>query len=370
MEQVIGNVSFWGLITLTITSLQVFKRFLSFKSQGKTRQFQRIIYHQTLFSLRNDYKVWIIFSLSLGILLVFGHYTPTFLISRIFWFNVSWWLFSISLAWYAENNHKHFYFLTNAPINFLAIIGSVILNMFLLLNAYPYSHAQSLLANIATIFLAISFVVGVFRIRKYHHTFQPKPLENNLLSNQRLDGLIISLVSAVLLAPMYSTESVFFILPLLITANYMIIFSLAQQQKYVRLLKVLLAIVLSICTILFVRKFLPETWLRNGVFYQRESLLYSILGALWLSVFSDKIIALYVALQKKYTAYFIDKFFLHKVLTYSLRAFITISLVSLSTWILLYAYQKLELYGIVLVILSVLSNVSAKISFDIPAKWQ
>jgi len=378
MEQVWSNVSLWGVLTVLITSFRVVRQFLKFESGIKIAQFWRILRYQAVYFIRYEYKIWAVPMLSLVVLVWAGKAVRSDILQVFFWANVVWWMANVAIAAFFKSNHQILARLKNTPISLISLGGSLLLNAYLL-DKYQFSvtDTKAILALLACGFLGTSFVIGSFRLWQYNSSLHPKNMESSLISNERLDVLLITLISSILLAQMYGNHVSFSVLPLVLAASFLILFGLGKMvmlyphlTKYTKYTEGGILLASIGLTFLILNYYLPSSWLKGGISYQKNDLLYTILAGLLVSFFSDKLLAFYRYLQNTYTYYFLNKPIFHKVLTYLIRGIITISMIAVSAWGFLYAYKHLELYGLTLVLTSILANINSKISFDIPAKWQ
>jgi hypothetical protein len=316
--------------------------------------------------------------LSLATLIWVGGSVHAGTLSVFFWANVVWWILNVSLSYFIKTNHQLLKQIRNTPLSIISLGGSLFFNAYLLdVQFSSIGGTKPLLAILASIFLGTSLVIGSFRLWQYNDGLHPKNIESSFISNERLDALVITLISSILLAQVYGNHINFSLLPLVLSASFLILFGVgkavingqlwSKYHKYAEGSVLLISIGLTFGILYY---YLPVSWLKGGISYQRNDLLYTILTGLLVSFFSDKLIALYRYLQNTYTYYFLDQPIFHKVLTYIVRGAITISIISVISWGFLYAYQHLELYGLTLVLISILTNINSKISFDIPARWQ
>ncbi|KOY85876.1 hypothetical protein AD998_06720 [bacterium 336/3] len=378
MEQVWNNVSLWGVLTVLITSFRVIRQFLKFDSGIKIAQFWRILRYQAVYFIRYEYKIWVVPVLCLTVLAWVGGSVNASVLSVFFWANVVWWIVNVGISHLFKTNHALLKQIKNTPFSILSLGGSLFLNAYLLDNHFfAILGTKTLLAILASSFLGISFVIGSFRLWQYNDSLHPKNIESSFISNERLDALMITLICSILLAQVYGNHINFSLLPLVLSASFLMLFGIGKAMitgqlwnkyhKYAEGGMLLVSIGLTFGILYY---YLPASWLKGGMSYQRNDLLYTILVGLLVSFFSDKLIAFYRYLQNTYTYYFLDQPIFHKILTYIVRGAITISIISVISWGFLYAYQHLELYGLTLVLISILTNINSKISFDIPARWQ
>ncbi|MCU0438172.1 MAG: hypothetical protein MUC49_09660 [Raineya sp.] len=378
MEQVWSNVSLWGVLTVLITSFRVIKQFLKFDSGIKIAQFWRILRYQAIYFIRYEYKIWLVPALCLAVLIWIGGSVNAGVLPVFFWANVAWWIANVGVSYLLKTNHILLKQLKKTPLSIISLGGSLFLNAYLLDNQFFAIHGtKPLLAILASSVLGTSFVIGSFRLWQYNGSLHPKSIESSFISNERLDALLITLICSILLAQVYGNHINFSLLPLVLSASFLILFGIGKAianghfwnkyHKYAEGGILLISIGLTFGVLYY---YLPASWLKGGMSYQRNDLLYTILAGLLVSFFSDKLIALYRYLQNTYTYYFLDKPIFHKVSTYIVRGIITISIIAVISWGFLYAYKHLELYGLTLVLISILTNINSKISFDIPARWQ
>lgn len=379
MEQVWSNVSVWGALTVLFTGVRLLRQFLKFDSATKIGQLWRILRYQAVHFVRFDYKIWAVPLLAMLMVTWAGNSVQGGVLQVFFWANVVWWLTSVAMSLWLKNiQHPIFAKLQteSKPLTIWTLVGALLLNATLIyVYASAFNDAKALLSIIASVFLGTSFVIGSFRLWQYGMGLHPKSIQSSLLSNERLEALLISTIAAVLLAQVYGNHIYFSILPLVLAALFLVVFGLEKTVlthrgilKNEKVSKVLVLMVSMGLVWLVLHFYLPDFWLRHGQSYQRQDLVYTILMGLLIGTFSDQLISFYRYLQQKYTFYFLDRPIFHKYLTYLLRGFITWCLIMLISWGILYAYRHLELYGLTLVMISLLSNIGSKISFDIPAK--
>ncbi len=363
----------WSLVTLLWSGWQLFRQILRLEAH-KLAQFKRIVAYQTLYFLRNEYKLSFVILISALVLLATGGTVRDNVLQTFFWLNVAWWFLQVfvkGLLQYSVLSEKIYFFnlfWAGSPLSTAGIAGALLLNAFLL-HFYQgfFGNVVLLLALLSAVFLGLGIVFLAFRFWQYRLGLHPAPLQNPHISNERLDLWIVVLLSSIILSQMYGNRWVFTILPILIAFVTMLsnIFMKHHSRWQIAIVFLQIALILSISHIL-----LPNFWLKNGVSYYRNDLLITLLLSTLIAIFSDKIISFYKFLQEKYTSFFVEKPIFHLWFTYLLRGSITFTVTALVAWGIIFAYQKVELYGMSLALLVILSNIQAKISFDIPAKWQ
>lgn len=363
----------WGFLTVLGTSINVFRQMLRLESH-KVIQFRKVVKYQLGHFLRYDYKLWVLPLLALCVFYISKDFVRTEVLQVFFWTNVSWWFAIVVLSHILPKEKFHYLwkilFFENAPLSWGAIWGALLINTYLLHQYHTFfGSLMTLLALLACIFLGFSFVLFAYRWWQYGKHFHPSPIKNSFISNERLELLLTSLLAVLMLSQMYGNHSSFALMPLSLLSVLIFVFTAAKFLPFQKSINTLIALALALSLIkLLLDFYLPTTWLKDGKDYYRSDLFYSLSLGLFLSFFADRLILFYKFLQEKYTHYFLDKPIFHKVITYFIRGFVTICLVILISWAILYAYKNLELYGLTLLLIVIFANINSKISFDIPAK--
>ncbi|MFN3315906.1 MAG: hypothetical protein ACK40K_03775 [Raineya sp.] len=364
----------WGFLTILGTGINVLRQMLYLEAH-KVTQFRRVVRYQLGHFLRYDYKLWVLPLLALFVFYLTKDFVRTEVLQVFFWVNVSWWFVSILLSHTLPKDRFHhlwkILFFENTPLSWGNIWGALLINTYLLHQYHTFfGSLMTLLALLACIFLGVGFVLFAYRWWQYGVHFHPSPIKNSLISNERLELLLTTLLSAMMLSQVYGNDSNFALLPLALMGVLIAIFTIVKLLPFQQSIGSLIAIAVSlICIKLLLNLYLPTTWLKDGKDYYRSDLLYSLYLGLLMSFSADRLILFYKFLQEKYTHYFLDKPIFHKIITYFIRGFVTICLVVLISWTILYAYKNLELYGLTLLLIVIFANINSKISFDIPAKY-
>jgi hypothetical protein len=364
----------WGFLTILWTSISILRQMLRLEAR-KLIQFKKVVKYQFRHFILYDYKLWALPLLALFVFYLTKDLVRAEVLQIFFWTNVFWW-FSVILLTHLLPKEKlsafwQNLFFENSPLSWIAIWGALLINTYLLHQYHTFfGNLLTLLALLSCVFLGVGFVLFAFRWWQYGVYFHPSAIENNLISNQRLELLLTFLVSALMLSQVYGNHSNFALMPLTLAAAMLAIFTFVQYLPFRKVTNLLISLATAVVVInLILNLYLPEFWLKDGKDYYRSDLFYSLSLGLMLSFFTDRLIRFYLFLQEKYTFYFLDKPVLHRVVTYLIRGFITVCLVAFISWGILYAYKNLELYGLTLLLIVIFANINAKISFDIPAKY-
>lgn len=364
----------WGFLTVAWTSISVLRQMLRLEAH-KVAQFKKVVRYQLGCFIRYDYKLWAVPILALWAFYLTKDLVRAEVLQIFFWVNVVWWLAVILLTRLLPQEKLgtvwKILFFDNAPVSWGAIWGAMLLNTYLLHQYHTFfGNLLMLLALLSCIFLGMGFVLFAFRWWQYGAGLHPCSLENKLISNERLEALLTALLSVLMLSQVYGNHSSFALMPLTLVSCLFLIFTVSRWLPFQKSINKLIALVVALAvTKLLLSIYLPESWLKDGKDYYRSDLFYSLSLGLLVSFFMDRLIRLYRFVQEKYTYYFLDKPFLHRVATYAIRGFITICLVALISWGILFAYKNLELYGLTLVLIVIFANTNSKISLDIPAKY-
>jgi hypothetical protein len=370
MEQ----IWFWGFLTVVWTSISVLRQMLRLEAH-KVTQFKKVVWYQLGHFLRYDYKLWVLPLLALITFYLSKEFVRSEILRIFFWTNVFWWFATILLARQLPKEKFNAFwqvlFFENAPLSWVAIWGAILLNTYLLHQYHTFfGSLMILLALLACIFLGMGFVLFAFRWWQYGLGFHPSGIENRLISNERLEVLLTALLSVVMLSQMYGNHSSFALMPLTLVSALLLIFTAAKWLPFQKAINAIIALAGAlILTKLVLHLYLPTTWLKDGKEYYRSDLFYSLSLGLLVSFFADRLIRFYRFVQDRYTYYFLDKPVFHQIATYIIRGFITICLVILISWGILFAYKNLELYGLTLLLIVIFANINSKISLDIPAKY-
>ncbi|GAB4491666.1 MAG: hypothetical protein OHK0045_17930 [Raineya sp.] len=369
MEQ----VWFLGVLTILGAGINVLRQIIRLESH-KVRQFKKVLRYQLGYFLRYDYKLWVLPLLSLFVFYLTKDFVRVEVLQIFFWTNVAWCFATILLSRLFAKKQLHFIwqilFFENAPLSWGVIWGALLINTYLLHQYHTFfGNQMALLALLSCIFLGLGFVLFAYRWWQYGAYLHPSQIENRFISNERLELLITALLSVLMLSQIYGNHSNFALMPLTLTIALISIFTIANFLPFQRFANAITALAAALIVSKWILDFyLPATWFKDGKDYYRSDLFYSIALGLLLSFFADKLIHFYKFLQEKYTYYFLDKPLFHKIATYTIRGFITMCLVILISWGILYAYKNLELYGLILLLIVIFANINSKISFDIPAK--
>ena len=363
----------WGFLTVLWTSISVLRQMLRLEAH-KLAQFKKVVKYQLGHFIRYDYKLWVLPLLALLVFYLAKDFVRTEILQIFFWTNVFWWFATILLTRILpKEKFSTFWqslFFENAPLSWIAIWGALLINTYLLHQYHTFfGSLMTLLALLSCIFLGVGFVLFAFRWWQYGMYFHPSAMESRFISNERLELLLTSLLSVLILSQMYGNHSSFALMPLTLSSVLIAVFTIARYLPFQRFSNSLIALAIAlVLTKLLLDFYLPPAWLKDGKNYYRSDLFYSLSLGLFLSFFADRLILFYRFLQEKYTYYFLDKPFFHRMATYALRGFVTMCLVVLISWGILHAYKNLELYGLTLLLIVIFANINSKISFDIPAK--
>ncbi|MDW8295907.1 MAG: hypothetical protein RMJ97_03400 [Raineya sp.] len=373
MGGLMEQLYWWSLATLLWSGWQVLRQVVRLEAH-KLAQFKRILAYQFFYFLSSEYKLTFTILASALVLLATGNAVKDNVLQTFFWLNVAWWLLQVFTKELPNiiprlSNYLFFkIFWEGSPFSAVGIIGALCINSYLL---YFYQgffgDITLLLALLASTFLGTSIVFWAFRFGQYCSGLHPAPLQNPYISNERLDLWLVVLISCLVLAQMYGNKFTFVILPILVTSVILVTAFIAKQHKHLQIAMIVFQVMFIF---ILIYAFLPDFWLKNGTCYYRSDLLVILIISLLISVFADKIIAFYQFLQEKYTVYFVKKPVFHVWVTYILRGLITLTITSLLAWGVLFAFQKVELYGMSLSLLVIFSNIHTKISFDVPIKWK
>ena len=363
----------WGFLTVLGTGINVLRQMLRLEAH-KVIQFRKVVRYQLGHFIRYDYKLWVLPLISLLVFYLTKDFVRAEVLQIFFWTNVAWCFATVLLSHILPKEKFHrlwqILFFENTPLSWGAIWGALLINTYLLHQYHTFfGSLMTLLALLACVFLGVGFVLFAYRWWQYGVYFHPSSIENRFISNERLELLLTSLLSVLMLSQMYGNNSSFALMPLSLLSVLILIFTIAKFLPFQKSINALIALsVALIFSKLLLDFYLPTTWLKDGKDYYRSDLFYSLSLGLFLSFFADRLIRLYRFVQEKYTYYFLDKPSFHRIATYAIRGFITMCLVILISWGILYAYKNLELYGLTLLLIVIFANINSKISFDVPAK--
>jgi hypothetical protein len=386
MEQLLSQLSVWGMAAMGFTTLRVTWSVLRAKSPNKLNRIFKIFLVKFFQFATTEYKALLMAIVSLlgfywaeshiilqnSHSLVFG-FTSVLLVgsialSKFLSFNTRW-----------ENSFITKFFAHNAPISLAAVLAGSVGVGYLLLQQSFWSIFD-LLMLFSNICLSASLVILSHRIWQYSTRETSRKFQETWLSVERQESLLASVVCGMFLGAIFQHQQnmenkALVSLPVWLCV-FLIVFSVALNVlKSIRLLEkwqflgnfIFKALFLVGCYFL-VMSILPEFWIKNSKNFYALDVLYALLVGVLAGFFSDQTLKVYQFIQNKYTSYFLEKPKQHLILTYLIRILVMLLCLASIGGAMLLAYQYVGLYGLSMMLIGLLSNLNTQLSIT-PAKF-
>jgi hypothetical protein len=247
--------------------------------------------------------------------------------------------------------------------------------------------------------LVASFAIGAAGLLLYMHLYEfisnyGKVVQQNtavksvhsgkILSNQRFDSLAGALVAAMLMGTTMCGISTFqklwlpagpVILPLVLTVSGVGISScmatIARIKGWKRdpaaylTEKMVSALFMIIAAFAIIQYLLPSFWVCNGTEYTSMQVFYAAQAGIIGGLLTNKVVKGYNAIHRKYFSYLAKKSFrvsmMDSVFHFTINTFSALLPVVLIMLSILFSYELVGLYGIVIALIAMLANVSTQL---------
>ena len=384
MENIISNLSVWGVVAMLFTAFKVSMTIFQAATFDRGLRVGKIILHKFRLFFAVEYKSLIVLIISISVLFFATNgansmnATLSSTLTGVFWLFILLMGASLGLAMYLEElmgkiqessriqKILYVFFCTNMPIS----VGTILLGMsgnILLFWYYGNLFANNdllIMAFLAVMMVAFSLVQISYKLWKHSTQYAPMPYQNLLISHERTDILLATLMSIVVLSaniPQNESQNIIQNISQNIVQNdtHSIVFglfwaailllssSLIKTAKILGFiqtniwqnisLKLILNLFLAFFAWISVRHFIPAFWIENHKEMSSATIFFVMILGLASSFINDLVYQ--ITLKNKIKQNIITTFAL---------------LVSVGTF--LYAYTYAGLLGVMLVLVAMLAN--------------
>ncbi len=381
MENIISNLSVWGVIAMLFTAFRVSMTIFQAATFDRGLRVGKIVLHKFRFFFAVEYKslIALIISISVLFFVTSGANNTNIILSStltgVFWLFILLMGASLGLAMYLEELmskiqessriQKILYvvFCTNMPISVGTILLGISSNILLFWHYGDLfaSNDTLIMAFLSVMMVAFSLVQISYKLWKHSTQYAPMPYQNLLISHERTDILLATLMSVVVLSANIpqnnikndiasnDTHSIIFGLfwaGIMLFSSSLIktakILGFIQTNIWQNIsLKLVLNIFLAFSAWFFVTHFLPTFWIENHKEISHTTILFVMIFGLITSFVND--------LSNSF-AYQIS--FKNKIIQHIISIFALV----LSVGAFLYAYTQAGLLGVMLVLVAMLAN--------------
>ncbi len=385
MENIISNLSVWGVIAMLFTAFRVSMTIFQAATFDRGLRVGKIILHKFRLFFAVEYKSLIALIISVSVLFFITNgansmnatlsNTLSSTLTGVFWLFILLMGTSLGLAMYLEalmskiqessRIQKILYvvFCTNMPISVGTILLGISSNILLFWHYGDLfaSNDTLIMAFLSVMMVAFSLVQISYKLWKHSTQYAPMPYQNLLISHERTDILLATLMSIVVLSAnipqniiknnIISNDTHSIIFGLLWAGILLFSSSLIKTAKILGFiqtniwqnisLKIVLNIFLASSAWVSVKYFLPTFWIENHQEVSNTTIFFVMILGLITSFVNDlsNSFAHQINYKNRITSYIISVF----TLLLSVSAF-------------LYAYMHTGLLGIMLVLVAMLAN--------------
>ena len=372
MENIISNLSVWGVVAMLFTAFRVSMSIFQAATFDRGLRVGKIILHKFRLFFAVEYKSLIVLIISISVLFFVTsgangmNATLSSTLTGVFWLFILLMGASLGLSMYLEEIMSkiqessriqkilYVFFCTNMPISVGTILLGISSNILLFWHYGDLfvSNDTLIMAFLSVMMVAFSLVQISYKLWKHSTEYTPMPYQNLLISHERTDTLLATLMSIVVLSANISqnnTHSIVF--GLFWTAIMLFCSSLIKTAKILGFiqpnnwqnlsLKLVLNLFLAFFAWISAKHFLPTFWIENHQEISHTTIFFLMLLGLVTGFFND--IANSFSFQKT---------FKNQIKQNILTTFaILVSVVAF-----LYAYTQAELLGVMLILVAMLAN--------------
>jgi hypothetical protein len=219
----------------------------------------------------------------------------------------------------------------------------------------------------------------------FENSFLNPTASGKILNNDRFDTLTGTLVAAMLLGTTMCDLNAFqqlslpaspIILPLALTISGVGISSVAATLAKIKgwkkdpiaylTEKMISALIMIVAAFMITQYLLPSFWVWNGTEYTSMQVFYAVQAGIIGGLLTNKVVQGYHALHRKYFSYLAKKSFTVSIMdsvfhfiVNGISALLPVILIMLS---ILFSYKLVGLYGMVVALIAMLSNLSTKLT--------
>ncbi len=413
MENLVVNMSVWGVVFVLLTTIRIAFRATITTSISRLSVISGLFYEKIHVFLQQAYKPLILSVLSAFVLFVCYKITGDRYLSMwagavmggVTSIGVGALLkpglasFSIDTASYSQRTHKSVQLLldekniNNAGTLFVGLLSLllVLINYQSTFNWNSYA-VLSLLASFASgasglllCMHAYEFATTHYILTQHKSPTTSRAVSGKILNDERFDTLLGTLAGAMLLGTTLCNISMFqnfwllaspVLLPLALTISGVSISSLAAtlgrfngwKKDPVAYLseKMVSAVIMIISAFFITQHLLPSYWVCNGIEYTAMQVFYAAQAGIIGGLLTNKVAQGYKTFHRKYFSYLARKSFrvtmmdsvFHFTIS-TLSALLPIFLISIP---MLFSYQLVGLYGIVIALVAMLANLSTQLT--------
>jgi Na+/H+-translocating membrane pyrophosphatase len=411
MENLLTNVSLWGILVVLVTSIRL-NKWAGFKqNMGNIRTVASFWNIRLGLVMQNAYKPLTVFALSVFALFFCYH---IFLDKYVAVWQRTMIAAAVSVSFGMFLKPKFYRVPEQIPNTWTQQIAMVLASAF---------HRKSNVANVGTLVLSLLGLLVVFESHQERYTWdvfstlsvlasfalgassvllcvqcfslsastqQLKPVYreiDDLLKPDRLETLVGALVATMLLGAVLANKTFIaqswlpagsILLPVALTLSGICLSALtsilfrvrywAQISRLYTTEKLLNALLMIAAAYFLVDFFLPYTWVMNGKEHRAIEMFYAVQAGIIGGLLLNKAIILYRLCRCKYYEYLSntekEESWLYIGLRFVFRSFCLVVPIMIVAGFFLFAYQYVGLYGIMLAMLAMLSNLTTHFTAD------
>lgn len=394
MENIISNLSVWGVIAMLFTAFRVSMTIFQAATFDRGLRVGKIVLHKFRLFFAVEYKSLIALIISISVLFFVTNgansmnatlsNTLSSTLTGVFWLFILLMGASLGLAMYLEELmskiqessriQKILYvvFCTNMPISVGTILLGISSNILLFWHYGDLfaSNDTLIIAFLSVMMVAFSLVQISYKLWKHSTQYAPMPYQNLLISHERTDILLATLMSIVVLSaniPQNNIKNGIISNDIISNDTHSIIFglfwagimlfssSLIKTAKILGFiqtniwqnisLKLVLNVFLAFFAWVLVKHFVPTFWIENYKEISHITIFFVMILGLITSFVNDlsNSFAHQISSKNKST---------NKIIQHIISIFVLV----LSVGAFLYAYTQAGLLGVMLVLVAMLAN--------------
>lgn len=379
MENIISNLSVWGVMAMLFTAFRVIMSIFQAATFDRGLRVGKIILHKFRLFFAVEYKSLIVLIISISVLFFVTNgngmnITLSSTLTGIFWLFILLMGASLGLAMYLEElmgkiqessriqKILYIFFCTNMPIS----VGTILLGISS--NILLFWHYGDLFANndylitafLSAMMVAFSLVQISYKLWKHSTQYTPIRYQNLLISHERTDILLATLMSIVVLSatiPQDNTHSIIFGLfwaGIILLSSSLVktakILGFIQANIWQNIsLKLILNLILAFFAWVCITQFIPTFWIENYKEISHKTIFFVMILGLTTSFINDisNCLSNFLSNNLTHQISLNSKIIQHIITTFAL-------LVSVGAF--LYAYTQAGLLGVMLVLVAMLAN--------------
>jgi K(+)-stimulated pyrophosphate-energized sodium pump len=409
MENLMTNMSVWGIVVLLLTTLRLAWRSSVVQGTGWLIETGEYVFQKFNLFIRHSYKPLTLFALSAFTLFVCYRITGDKFVSL--WSSasvagimsiglgallrpgISQYVLSLdSLSTRKEKfikkvcSEKN---INNNGILFISLTGLLLVSAAYLPSVEWTSYTVlSLTGGFALGASGLLLCLHVYEVITIPYTDSYSTFAaqaSRILSNDRLDTLGGTLVAAMLLGTTFCPISSFqslnmpassVLLPLVLAisgvgvssvfASMASVFNWKQNPISYLTEKLASALLMILIAFGITQYLLPASWVCNGIEYTSMQVFYSVQAGVIGGLLTNKVIQIYKTVHRKYFNYLAEKSFrvslMDSAFHFLLNTVSTLLPVVLIVLSILFSYELVGLYGIVIAMVAMLANLSTKLT--------